>query len=128
MKVLAAAIVALAFAAPAAAQPKLTPAERAAITRSIDAFVNHAVKRSDPAGHQWLLPAFCAERRVAFRLRRWGRRRGRAQPPAAGPPRRRAAPASSQRSVASSPYGARARLGDRRKTAVQVLLPDPGRV
>ena len=49
MKVLAAAIVALAFAAPAAAQPKLTPAERAAITRSIDVFVNHAVKRSNPA-------------------------------------------------------------------------------
>jgi len=49
MKVLAAAIVALAFAAPAAAQPKLTPSERAAITRSIDVFVNHAVKRSNPA-------------------------------------------------------------------------------
>src|SRR3954447_27005614 len=49
MKVLAAAIVALAFAAPAAAQPKLSPADRAAITRSIDVFVNHAVKRNDPA-------------------------------------------------------------------------------
>ena len=49
MKGPAAAIVALAFAAPAAAQPKLTPAERAAITRSIDVFVNHAVKRSNPA-------------------------------------------------------------------------------
>jgi hypothetical protein len=49
MKVLAAAIVALAVAAPAAAQPKLSPAERAAITRSIDVFVNHAVKRSNPA-------------------------------------------------------------------------------
>ena len=48
MKVLAAAVVALAFAAPAAAQPKLTSAERAAITHSIDVFVNHAVKRSNP--------------------------------------------------------------------------------
>jgi hypothetical protein len=49
MKVIAAAIVALAFAAPAAAQPKLSPAERAAITHSIDVFVNHAVSRSNPA-------------------------------------------------------------------------------
>ena len=48
MKVVPAAIVALAFAAPAAAQPKLTPAQQAAITRSIDVFVNHAVKRSNP--------------------------------------------------------------------------------
>jgi len=43
MKLFAAAIVALALAAPAAAAPKLTPAQRAAITRSIDVFVNHAV-------------------------------------------------------------------------------------
>ena len=49
MKLLAAAIVALALAAPAAAQPKLTPAQRAAITRSIDVFVNHAVKRENVA-------------------------------------------------------------------------------
>ena len=49
MKILAAALVALAFAAPAAAAPKLTPAERAAITRSIDVFVNHAVTRHNPA-------------------------------------------------------------------------------
>jgi hypothetical protein len=49
MRMLAAALVALAVAAPAAAQTKLTPAERAAITRSIDVFVNHAVKRSNPA-------------------------------------------------------------------------------
>jgi hypothetical protein len=49
MKILAAAVIALAFAAPAAAAPKLTPAERAAITRSIDVFVNHAVKRVDQA-------------------------------------------------------------------------------
>jgi len=49
MKILAAAIVVLAFAAPAAAAPNLTPAERAAITRSIDTFVNHAVKRANPS-------------------------------------------------------------------------------
>jgi hypothetical protein len=47
MKLLAAAAVALALAAPAAAQPKLTPAQRAAITESIDTFVNHAVKRQN---------------------------------------------------------------------------------
>jgi len=47
MKLLAAAAVALALAAPAAAQPKLTPAQRAAITQSIDVFVNHAVKRQN---------------------------------------------------------------------------------
>jgi hypothetical protein len=49
MRILAAALVALAVAAPAAARPQLSPAERAAITRSIDVFVNHAVKRSNPA-------------------------------------------------------------------------------
>ena len=38
---------ALALAAPAAASPRLTPADRAAITRSIDVFVNHAVKRAN---------------------------------------------------------------------------------
>ena len=47
MKLLAAAVVALALAAPAVAQPKLTPAQRAAITQSIDVFVNHAVKRQN---------------------------------------------------------------------------------
>ena len=49
MKLFAAAIVALALAGPAAAAPKLTPAQRAAITRSIDVFVNHAVKRNNQA-------------------------------------------------------------------------------
>ena len=49
MKLLAAVLVALALAAPAAASPKLSPAERAAITRSIDVFVNHAVKRDHAA-------------------------------------------------------------------------------
>ncbi len=45
MKLFAVAAVALALAAPAAAAPKLSKADRAAITRSIDVFVNHAVKR-----------------------------------------------------------------------------------
>jgi hypothetical protein len=43
----AAVALALALAAPAAASPRLSPADRAAITRSIDVFVNHAVKRTD---------------------------------------------------------------------------------
>ena len=45
MKLVAALVAALVLAAPAAAAPRLSPAERAAITRSIDTFVNHAVKR-----------------------------------------------------------------------------------
>ncbi|HVD12737.1 MAG TPA: hypothetical protein VNB46_05820 [Gaiellaceae bacterium] len=49
MKVLAVAVVALALAAPAGAAPRLTTADRAAITRTIDVFVNHAVKRVDTA-------------------------------------------------------------------------------
>ena len=49
MKLVLAAVAALALAAPAAAAPKLTPADRAAITRSIDTFVNHAVTRAKPA-------------------------------------------------------------------------------
>ena len=52
MKLVAAATLAsaLAVAAPAmAAGPHLSAADRAAITRSIDTFVNHAVKRAHPA-------------------------------------------------------------------------------
>lgn len=49
MKLVLAAAVALALASPAAASPRLSPADRAAITRSIDVFVNHAVKRADTA-------------------------------------------------------------------------------
>src|SRR4026207_2411124 len=45
MRVVLVAAAALAPAPPAAASPRLTPADRAAITRSIDVFVNHAVKR-----------------------------------------------------------------------------------
>jgi hypothetical protein len=70
MKVLAAAIVALAFAAPAAAAPKLTPAERAAITRSIDVFVNHAVKRSNPAA---AFEVVAPEMRPAMTRKEWAR-------------------------------------------------------
>jgi hypothetical protein len=47
MKLVLVLAAALALAAPAAAAPRLTPAERAAITRSIDTFVNHAVKRAN---------------------------------------------------------------------------------
>jgi hypothetical protein len=47
MKVLAAAALALAFAAPAAAAPHLSAADRASINRTLDVFVNHAVKRVD---------------------------------------------------------------------------------
>jgi hypothetical protein len=51
MKVLVAAALALAFALPAAAAaPRLSPADRAAISRSIDVFVNHAVTRANPGG------------------------------------------------------------------------------
>ena len=47
MKLVVALAAALVLAAPAAAAPHLTPADRAAITRSIDTFVNHAVKRAN---------------------------------------------------------------------------------
>jgi hypothetical protein len=47
MKLLGAAAVALMLAAPAAAAPRLTAADRASINRTLDVFVNHAVKRVD---------------------------------------------------------------------------------
>jgi hypothetical protein len=47
MKLVVVLAAALVLAAPAAAAPRLTPADRAAITRSIDTFVNHAVKRAN---------------------------------------------------------------------------------
>jgi hypothetical protein len=49
MKLVLAAAAALALAAPAGAAPRLSRADRAAITRAIDVFVNHAVKRVNPA-------------------------------------------------------------------------------
>jgi len=49
--ILVACTAALAFAAPAlAAPPHLAPSDRAAVNRTLDIFVNHAVKRHDPAG------------------------------------------------------------------------------
>jgi hypothetical protein len=45
MKVLAAAAVALVFAAPVAAAPRLSKADRASINATLDVFVNHGVKR-----------------------------------------------------------------------------------
>lgn len=48
LAVLAAVLAALAIASPAAAkQPRLAPSDRAAISRTLDVFVNHAVKRRD---------------------------------------------------------------------------------
>ena len=70
MKLLAAALVALALAAPAAASPKLSPADRAAITRSIDVFVNHAVRRVN-AGASWDVVA--PELRVGETRKSWAR-------------------------------------------------------
>jgi hypothetical protein len=46
---LAACVVALLVPASAAAAPRVTPVERRAINATLDAFVNHAVKRSDVA-------------------------------------------------------------------------------
>jgi hypothetical protein len=45
MKVLAATALALAFAAPVAAAPRLSKADRASINATLDVFVNHGVKR-----------------------------------------------------------------------------------
>lgn len=71
MKVLAAAALALAFAVPvAAAAPRLSPADRAAISRSIDDFVNHAVKRVDTgAAYDTVAP----EMRPGIGPREWKR-------------------------------------------------------
>jgi hypothetical protein len=50
LAVLVASVAALAIASPATAkQPRLTPSDRAAINRTLDVFVNHAVKRKDVA-------------------------------------------------------------------------------
>src|SRR3954470_7774340 len=70
MKILAAAIVALAFAAPAAAAPKLSAADRRAITQSIDIFVNHAVRRVN-AGASWDVVA--PELRAGETRKSWAR-------------------------------------------------------
>jgi hypothetical protein len=50
LAIVMASVAALAAAAPAAAkQPRLSPADRAAINETLDVFVNHAVKRKDVA-------------------------------------------------------------------------------
>jgi hypothetical protein len=68
MKLFAVAVVALAVAAPAAAAPKLSKADRAAITRTIDVFVNHAVKRADAvAAYDVVAP----EMRPGINRRQW---------------------------------------------------------
>jgi hypothetical protein len=61
---------ALALAAPAAAAPRLSPADRAAITRSIDAFVNHAVKRADTAA---AYDVVAPEMRPGITRKQWAR-------------------------------------------------------
>jgi hypothetical protein len=71
MRLLAAAAVALAFAAPAAAKtPRLSAADRAAITRAIDVFVNHAVKRADTAAAYGVV---APEMRPGISRREWAR-------------------------------------------------------
>src|SRR5215210_7715617 len=68
MRLVAAAVVALTLAAPVSAAPKLTKADRAAITRSIDVFVNHAVKRANPtAAYHVVAP----ELRPGITRRQW---------------------------------------------------------
>jgi len=48
--ILVACVAALTFAAPAlATQPHLAPSDRAAVNKTLDIFVNHAVKRHNPA-------------------------------------------------------------------------------
>lgn len=71
MKALAAAVLALAFVAPAAAAaPRLTPADRAAINRTIDDFVNHAVKRADTAA---AYDSVAPELRPGITRKQWAR-------------------------------------------------------
>jgi hypothetical protein len=71
MKVLAAAALALAFAASAtAAAPRLSPADRAEISRTIDTFVNHAVKRVDTAA---AYDSVAPELRPGISRKQWAR-------------------------------------------------------
>ena len=65
-----AAAAALLLAAPAAAAPKLSKADRAAITRSIDVFVNHAVKRADTAAAYGVV---APEMRPGISRKQWSR-------------------------------------------------------
>ena len=70
MKLVVVAAVALALAAPAAAAPKLSKADRAAITRTIDAFVNHGVKRVGTAASYDLV---APEMRAGTTRKAWAR-------------------------------------------------------
>lgn len=60
--ILAASTAALAFATPAvAAPPHLAPSDRALVNQALDVFVNHAVKRHNPAGaYDYLTPTMKA--------------------------------------------------------------------
>jgi hypothetical protein len=70
MRLVLVAAAALALAAPAAASPRLSPADRAAITRSIDVFVNHAVKRANTtAAFEVVAP----EMRPGITRKQWAR-------------------------------------------------------
>jgi hypothetical protein len=70
MRLVLAAAAALVLAAPAAAAPRLSKADRAAITRSIDVFVNHAVKRADAgAAYDVVAP----EMRAGISRKQWSR-------------------------------------------------------
>jgi hypothetical protein len=70
MRVVLVAVAALALAASAAASPRLTPADRAAITRSIDVFVNHAVKRVDTGA---AFDVVAPEMRPGITRKQWAR-------------------------------------------------------
>jgi hypothetical protein len=70
VRVVLVAAAALALAAPAAAGPRLSPADRAAITRSIDVFVNHAVKRADTAA---AFGVVAPEMRPGITRKQWAR-------------------------------------------------------
>src|SRR5919206_3213417 len=70
VKLVAAAAAALALASPAAASPRLSPADRAAITRTIDVFVNHAVTREHTvAAYDVVAP----EMRPGITRKQWAR-------------------------------------------------------
>jgi len=70
MKLVVAFAVALVLAAPAAAAPRLTSADRAAITRSVDTFVNHAVKRVNTGA---AFDVVAPELRPAITRKRWAK-------------------------------------------------------
>jgi hypothetical protein len=70
MRFVLVAAAALALGAPAAAAPRLSPADRAAITRSIDEFVNHAVKRADTAA---AYDVVAPEMRPGITRKQWAR-------------------------------------------------------